>query len=59
MSSQPQQEPNGLGIGTREYRARHIALLWSRQLWHEAVMVGFGAFSIFLLFYAIAKVLRP
>lgn len=25
--------------GTPEHRARHISMLWSAQLWHEAVLV--------------------
>jgi len=42
-------------IGTLAYRARHISMLWSEQLWHEAIMVLSGAGVIGLLFYAIAK----
>ena len=42
-------------IGTPEYRARHISMLWSQQLWHEAIMVVAGAGAIGFLFYAIVQ----
>jgi hypothetical protein len=42
-------------VGTPEYRAQHIAMLWTHALWHEAVMVGFGFGSILFLFYAIVS----
>lgn len=42
-------------IGTPEYRARHISMLWSQQLWHEAVMLVFGCGALAALFYAAAE----
>lgn len=42
-------------IGTPAYRARHISMLWTAQLWHEAVMVLAGGFAAGLLFCAIAR----
>lgn len=42
-------------VGTPAYRARHIAMLWSPQLWTDALMVATGAGAFGLLFYAIAK----
>ena len=51
--------PSGLVPGTAEYRRRHISMLWSAQLWHEAIMVGAGAGAIGLLFYALARVMVP
>lgn len=56
MSSHPNSSrPDGDAIGTPAYRARHISMLWSAQLWHEAIVVSFGAVSIGLLFYAVVK----
>lgn len=51
--------PAAMTVGTPEYRARHISMLWNANLWHEAVMILSGAAAIGLLFYAIAKDIQP
>lgn len=59
MASHPSTEAGRVAaahrVSTPEYRARHISMLWSQQLWHEAIMVAFGVGAVALLFCAIAK----
>lgn len=43
--------------GTRAYRARHISMLWTAQLWHEAIMVAAAAVSVGFMLYALRPVL--
>lgn len=45
-------------VGTAEYRARHLALIWQGQLWHEVVMIVGGVGSVGLLLYALADGIR-
>lgn len=46
-------------VGTPEYRRRHISMLWTAQLWHEAIYVGFVATVFCLLGYAIIGAVAP
>ncbi len=46
-------------VGTPAYRARHISLLWSAQLWHEAIMIAACAVMLGLVFYTVAPKLVP
>lgn len=56
MPSHPKlpAEDDAEQVGTPAYRARHISMLWSAQLWHEVVMVAACVFMLGLTFYAIA-----
>lgn len=52
-----ERAPDADIVGTPAYRARHIAELWTANLWHEAIMLIAAAGSLGLLFYAIARML--
>lgn len=44
-------------LGTPAYRAWHVSMIWSRQLWHEAILILGGCVAAGLAFYMLAPVL--